>query len=105
MKRMSDSEKILKEEDLTEMGAYLKKLVLDKCYWNPDKTFNEIFTKIKQEISDIEFQRKFKINARVAYGWENICIGNEYLGGRLMQDLPNGGNVNCSQGGKEVGHD
>jgi hypothetical protein len=102
---MSDSEKILKEEDLTEMGAYLKKLVLDKSYCNPDKTFNEIFTKIKQEISDIEFQRKYNIKERVAYGWDNTRIGNEFLGGRLLQDLPNGGNVNCSQGGKEVGHE
>jgi hypothetical protein len=76
---MSDSEKILNEDDLIEIGKYLKDLVLRKCYWYPDKTFNEVLDHIRIEIMGIEFKRHYQIAARKSFGDLPIGFAAQYL--------------------------
>lgn len=64
---MSDSEKILNEDELRDIGFIIKDKILEKCYSHPDKTFNEIFNKIKQEIFEIEYQTKYIASERQTF--------------------------------------
>lgn len=67
---MSDIEEILNEDDKLSLGNILKDMVLKKCYIHPDKTFNDIFIKIKQEIFNIDFQRHYNIEESQTFrGW------------------------------------
>lgn len=65
---MSDIEEILNEDDKLSLGNILKDMVLKKCYNHPDKTFNDILIKIKQEIFNIDFQRHYNIEERQTFG-------------------------------------